>query len=561
VPRIEMDLGEPRGETAGRPRREAPVDLWVIAAWWVVVVALGFLRWDYTGDGLRHLPPIVDGGGPRLGEPRWILFPGMLWALLRPFVVLGIAPTVQGLARVMTGATVLAAGAYMLALRACLAAAGIDSRRRAAALALAGLSAGLFLPSTDLMEPIFGATLVMVALGWAARRVARLDASEADRRRALLVTVAAIAVAALLYQGLVLALGLLPLVFPRETLRDRRAQLQAALILAAIPLVMVGPLVLGGDSLQRALGRALQGEENPLYRSYLKKTGPFARVTATIVALVGGPPQGLVQVGDFHGFNGLIAGLRGGEGRSQALGILGRFAFGGGIILAGVIAAIRRRDRAVLIAFTVLMILPLVRSQQYGYIKYYIFLPVVVAFAAGRARPGLVGLLAAVLVWLHVVSWVRALPGEHRDYREHAAVYEQAGAQGCFFTPAWAPPYSFLWPGRVCGVLTALASGHGDTDAQVIAGAHARMTAALDACFCESSGVYADDLTESLRPQLAESARQFRYTSFDLGELVLPEGRASRVSPPDVLRPLYRYPPDDQRRICESVKRAQRIQP
>lgn len=537
---------------AGRSLADAP-DLWLIAAWWVLVLFLGFARWDYTGDGLRHLSPIVGGGGPRLGEPRWLLFPAFLYALLRPFVVVGIAPDVGALARVMMGATAVAAGAYMLALRSCLIAARVDERRRAAALALAGATAGLLLASTDLMEPIFGATLVVCVLGWAATRIARPVASAEERRRALVVAVAAIALAALLYQGLVLALGLLPLVFPREALRDRRAQVYALLIVAAVPVVMLGALLLSGDTLTHALERALRGEENVLYTTYMKKSG----VTPRLVALVGGPPQGLAVVSGFHGFNGLLASLRGGgPDRVQSLRTLATFGFGGLIVALGVFAAVRRRDFVVLFAFGVMMLLPVVRCQQYGYLKYYIFMAVIVAFAAARARPALVAGLAVALLLLNTGPTIASLPTRVRDHREQLAAYGRADVRSCWMATGWTPPYSYAWPGSVCGVLAALASGHGQTEREVVAVAHAAMTSCLDTCFCRSSGVFMNDMTEEAVPLLAASAQQFQYGVFDLGQLVLPAVHAERVSSPGGSSLVYRYPAADQRRICESVTRA-----
>jgi hypothetical protein len=548
---------EPRGEGKGRSgsRRRAGPDVWVVVAWWVVVAVLGFSRTDYTGDGLRHLPSIVEGLGPRLGEPRWLLFPGFLYGLLRPFVVLGLATDVGALAHVMMGATVVAGGVYMLALRACLVATGVDARHRAAALALAGASAGLLLPSADLMEPIFGATLAVCGLAWAARR-AGAPAAE-DRRRALLVAVASIVVAALLYQGLVLALGLVPLVVSRETLRDRRAQILSLLILAVVPLAMVGALVLAGDSVAHALGRALQGEENHFYSSYMKKSGVMARV----VPVLAGPPQGLVSLTDFHGFNGLIASLRGGAGRREALETLAELAFGAAIVWLGVLGAARRRDVAVLLAFASLLILPVVRCQQYGYLKFYILFAVVVAFAAARERPAFVAAAALGLVALNLTPMFLYLPASLRDSRERAAVYAEAGRDSCWFTTAWIPSYSFRWPGRVCAVLGSLAGGHGATDAAVLAMGHGALTSCLDACFCGSSSVLTDDMTEAGGPLVAASAAQFRYTERDLGELVLPAARAERLSPAGAATPVFRYPASEQRRLCERLTHASKSVP
>jgi hypothetical protein len=63
-------------------------------------------------------------------------------------------------------------------------------------------------------------------------------------------------------------------------------------------------------------------------------------------------------------------------------------------------------------------------------------------------------------------------------------------------------------------------------------------------------------MTEPAAEDLTALARQFRYTAFDLGELVVPAARAERLSPAGATTPIYRYPPADQRRICERLSRA-----
>jgi hypothetical protein len=201
------------------------------------------------------------------------------------------------------------------------------------------------------------------------------------------------------------------------------------------------------------------------------------------------------------------------------------------------------------------MLLPVVRCQRYGYLKYYIFMAVIAAFAAAPAPPALVGALAAALLWLNVGGTALSMPAARRAYDRQVAAYARADAQSCWVGTAWIPPYSFKWPGRVCGVLARLASGHGQTEAEVEDAARASLGDCLDACFCRSSGVYFEDMTEPAAPLLAASAQQFKYTAFDLGELVLPESRAERISDP-AASPVYRYPAADQRRICESLTRA-----
>jgi hypothetical protein len=319
---------------------------------------------------------------------------------------------------------------------------------------------------------------------------------------------------------------------------------------------MIGALMLSGDTASHALARALKGEENVLYASWNRKPGLGSRA----IALVAGAPAGLVYLTEFHGFNGVLANLRGGPGRLLAIETLGLFGLGVALVVAAGISAVRRRDGALLFAFGVMMLLPVVRSGQYGYLKFYIFMAVIAAFAAVRARPALVASAAVALVLANAGPIVLSLKPARRDYREDSKVYARAGAQSCWVTTAWIPRFNFRWPGQVCGVLAQLASGHGQTEAEVEDMARASLTACLDQCFCRSSGVYFDEMSESAEPWLTLLAKQFRYTTFDLEQLMLPAARAERVSEADG-PPIYRYPTADQRRICEGLTRARAATP
>jgi hypothetical protein len=530
----------------------AAPDLFVIAGWWALICAIGFLRKDFCGDGVRHLPALLGSALPHLGEPRWLFFPALLFVVLRPAVALGLVYDVEGLTRVMMGATVLAAGVYLLAVRACLTARGIAPGRRAAALAVAGGSAGLLVSATDLMEPIFGAALVAVGLAVAARRAAAPGASADDCRHALLTAVAAIAAATLLYQGLLVGLGLVPLVVPGRTLRDRRALAQAALILAAVPLVMIGALSAGGNSFGRGVARSVLAEENPLYRSYLGKPG----LAPYLVALTAGPPQGLVTLGEHHGFRGVLADLRAPATRWPALRVLARLGLAMAVLAVGAIAALRRHDWPLLWSFAALLVLPvLFRPQLYGYIKFYVLLPIVLAFGAARAPAAAAAAVAALLLSLNARPLLAGLPAQRRFYSDRVEAYARADSRSCWLTTAWEPPFSFRWPGTVCPILGALAGGGGEDAARVAASARAALTACLEDCFCRSSAVFTDDMTETARPLVADSARHFGYTAVDLEALVLPVQRARLASRAGSRLPVYRFPPDEQRRRCELVSR------
>jgi hypothetical protein len=269
----------------------------------------------------------------------------------------------------------------------------------------------------------------------------------------------------------------------------------------------------------------------------------------------------VVYLQDFRGFNSMLAGLRGGPDRSEALWSLFRFVLGGGIVLAGLLAALRRKDRGLLIAFAVMMILPLARHQQYGYLKFYIFMAVLIAYGAARARPAVVAVLAVALLWINVKPRLSSVPEGLAHYHQHAATYAQVGPRSCWVTPAWVPPYFFLWPGRICGVLATLASGHGQTEHDVVAAAHASTTSCLEACFCESSAVFTDDMTEVSAQDLVTLGQTFQYTALDLGDLVVSTARAERLSPAGASKPILRYPLAEQQRICGVLTRARAAAP
>jgi hypothetical protein len=60
-----------------------------LAAFLALLLLLGWTRLDYAGDGSRHLEPLIHARFPMLGEPRWILFPPVLFFVIKPFMWVG----------------------------------------------------------------------------------------------------------------------------------------------------------------------------------------------------------------------------------------------------------------------------------------------------------------------------------------------------------------------------------------------------------------------------------------------------------------------------------------
>src|SRR5262245_33389599 len=122
------------------PRVGIPRDWLVIAVWPVVAVVIVLLRVDFSPDGLRHLPHVLSSNHPALGEPRWLLFPTLLFILTKPLVAVGLVGSVEGIAHAFSLMIVGLATSYLVALRSILQSMGASEHRRAAALVLAGVS-------------------------------------------------------------------------------------------------------------------------------------------------------------------------------------------------------------------------------------------------------------------------------------------------------------------------------------------------------------------------------------------------------------------------------------
>jgi hypothetical protein len=420
-------------------------------------------------------------------------------------------------------------------------------------LAVAAASPGLFFTATNLMEPLFAAILALGGLAFVARRAASPDSDARARRKAVLASVAVIAAASFLYQGVILAVGLIPIFLPRSEWRDKRTLLASAAILAMVPLASACVLEVAGNSLGHSLSRITQGEENELYRSYLKKSG----VTAYLVALLGGPPQAVIGLPAFRGFNGLLAALRTPGERSEAAGMVLRLAFGLTVVAAGLFVALRRRDFGLLLGFGALMLLPLVRHQQYGYVKYYVLFPVLLAIGAARA-PMPIGVgVAIVMLAVNGCSVLAEVAATRSLYRQRQEAYAQADARSCWISSGWGPGVGFLWPGSVCPILGTVAGGEGEDPSQVVAGAHTALTREIEDCFCYSSGVFTDDFDASEDALLTETAQHFQYADIDLPRITLLEGHGTLVSRGGG-RPVFRYSDEDQRRACDLATAAAR---
>src|SRR5215831_8681070 len=144
------------------PRVGIPLDWLVIAVWAAAAVVIVLLRADFSPDGVRHLPHVLSSNQPALGEPRWLLHPTLVFILTKPLVAVGLVGSVEGIAHAFSLMIVGLAIGYLVALRSILQSMAASEHSRAAALALAGVSAPLLKLGTDILEPLSAAAIAVI---------------------------------------------------------------------------------------------------------------------------------------------------------------------------------------------------------------------------------------------------------------------------------------------------------------------------------------------------------------------------------------------------------------
>jgi hypothetical protein len=189
-----------------------------------------------------------------------------------------------------------------------------------------------------------------------------------------------------------------------------------------------------------------------------------------------------------------------------------------------VAAAVRHRDWRALVAMLSLAVLPVMRNQQYAYVKFYVLWPAVAALIATRYRARDVALAASILLAMN--GWVLAEDVERgrRSYASITSAYRGASPSSCFMTAGWTPPFHYRWPGTTTGIIATLATGDDPVRQGYV------LTQALHDCFCGASDVWTDATRES-GPALGQVAAHFRYAPIDLTRLLANPTQDSRGLP------------------------------
>ena len=521
---------------------DAP-DLLVIAVWAVLISCTAALRVDFIGDGVRHLIPLLAESTPPLGEPRWLLFPAFLFAIIKPLQMAGVVDSLDGAVRVFLALDVFAGVTYMLLIRNWLLVRSVPAPSRAAALLIAGMTVPLLRFSSDIVEVIIPATIALAGLVYLASRPLE------KVNKGLSVAAAAIAFAALLYQGIILAVALVPCAIPRgATIRMRTIILFCA-ILAVTPLAIVTTIVASGGSPRTAIHLMLTGEENVLYRDRLASHRlPIWERPVAAISL--GAARSIIEIPDNRGFSGSLRLLS-----HRATFIEGAADVGGcllalAMVVTGALVVIRRMGWRIAIAFAGILTLPVLRG--YAYLKLYALMPAVVALVAAVSPPAIVFGAGTIVGFFNVTYLARDIARDRKLARDIAPLYENAGPSACWLTTAWGPPI-FGWPGSTCSMSQVLTDAHTDQVAAMIDENNAAMIEAFRNCFCNASAVYTDDVTESSQESVIALANYYRFGGIDLTQLLWSPRRGTTALDKD-RTVVFTYAHPSQLEICDSLK-------
>lgn len=514
----------------------------LLAALLLVYLLAALGRFDYAGDGMRHLDHILHSNVPALGEPRWILFPVLLFAVIKPFAVAGIIQTPAGAAGVFCLFNAACGFAYLLCLRRWLV--ELAPLRRTAVLVLAGGSYAFLILATNTIEPTPAALIAVAGLTYARFRDGLSDSAR------LTVATGSIAVASVIYQGLLFGLFFLPAIFSVRIMFSPRNAIRIAGGALAVPLCTIILLSLSGDTPRNAARRFLQGEANSASSSQ------YSRVSAKNLAGVAivGPAYAFASIPDLRGLAGTARLLRQRETAFEAIrGGAAWFAMAVAITATLVLLVVRRHF-ALLLAFAGVMALPAMRMSQYSYPKYYVLLPFLVVLAVPRLQvrfvyPALLG----VLVLLSNVAQMRAERVQAEELRVRVAeeLYPRIPDRACFLTNGWGPSVP-EWPGDSVSWAQILNGGSSESQEENYRANSRALHDRLKKLFCTCPAVVTDAFLAGNRGPLQQELSTFHIEGIPLAKLLVPSAAQATIFQAPRFT-VYRFSVEDQHRACEAL--------
>jgi hypothetical protein len=508
-------------------------DIFVILLVFCYTVIIGVYRVDYAGDGLRHISHILVSHYPELGQPRWLLFPTLLYFVIKPFALLGIVDTPVRAAQIFAIFNAACGSLCLLCLRVWLT--GLTPWYRAATLFLASSTVAFLIPATQTIEPPIATLIALAGLTFARH------ATLSDQMR-LPIAVAAICLASLIYQGLLFALFLIPTTFPAAVYATRHALFRSTAIIVLVPLIVVTILTMAGDSPQNAARRFLHGENNSFASAqYSEKS--IKNLAG--VALVG-PAYNLTGIPDLRGLSGSVAMLQQRSTFFEALIGLLPWLVAALAYLCALVFLVIRRQYDVLVGIVGMTTLPLIRMSQYSYVKYYVLLPALIVMAIPRleARLLIIGLLGGLLFASNATQdYVANAKSKQIQSRLDSEFWPQFPHGACYIGASWGPPVS-SWRSESFGWLSILL---GDNTPS-----REKLRASFRKIFCQCADVVTDSLTRSKIVELTEQLSPLDLSDIPISDIVLDATAKSKVFEAPAFS-LYQFSAAERKRACMAV--------
>ncbi len=309
-------------------------------------------------------------------------------------------------------------------------------------------------------------------------------------------------------------------------------------------------MIAAGDNLGSAFELYTKVVRNPLSNTFPRAStlSPANVAAAVLVA----PAQNIADIGPSLGMRALVASLRDPNTSRHAIITIALLAIGIVPLVAVAWAAVRRRDFAVPLALLGILVLPVVRNQQSGYVKFFVLLPVLLAVGATFLRPAVTASFAVVLALLNGLSFGQEIHAGRGAGGDHASFYASFSPQACFVTSGWAAPDGQNWHGTTCAALSKLFDDGPDPNAsvpEILRGNAERYAACLDGCFCRADAVLTDDMTAPLKGQVSFVLDHFQVQDVTLDPLLLRGVEAGKAP-----EGLHFFSPDEQHRACVSIE-------
>jgi hypothetical protein len=518
-------------------------DKLLLVCFLILLLFIGVRRLDFAGDGLRHLEHILQSNRPVLGEPRWLLFPALLFAVLKPFETVGLIHSVAQAARVFCVFNIMCGFVYLVCLRRWLT--ELSPVRRAAVLLLAGGSYVFLTLATDTIEPTAGVLIAIAGITFA-----RYRSGLSDMFR-ITIAAASLALAGAVYQGLLFGFFFLPAIFPFSLLLTRQAIFRIVALAMAVPLLSILLLTAGGDTPRNAARRFLKGESNSAASSQ------YSKVSAKNVAgvMIVGPAYAFASIPELRGLTGSLRLVRNRKTAFEGIRGVAAWCCIAGAIAVAVVLLILKKEFALLLAFAGMMALPAIRISQYSYMKYYVLLPFLVALVVPRLGVRFVfpAFLGALLLLSNFGDmWTQR--AESATLRSQVArdLYPKTSPTACFLTNGWGPPVP-EWRGDSLAWSHILYGGNAESLEKIAEANSAILHERLKQIFCRCPMVVTDAFIQPNQESLQRELSDFHITSVPISKLLVlsPESAEIFRSPKFVV---YRFSVVDQQRACQAME-------